>query len=413
MKKICWLLLCILILSLTGVSALAEIGGNLIVATSSTGDVGDVIQSILDDFMKEYPEVNIENQVNTTDYESLMKAKMAANDLPDVFATHGWSVERYSEYLLPLNDREWTKDIIEALKSSMYDKQGNTYALSTTVDMTGILVQMDILESLGLSIPTTIDEFFNCCKMASEAGYTGVFIAGKDTRSPAYVLDLMAPAFMLNSKAAVESNYAAALLDGTFQWENWRPLAEFLNMLKQSGYLNVDCATADTLRHAEVLVNKEALFIFQRNNVLTEAWEIDPKANIAFIPFPAATAQETSYLVGGEGYAFGVWKDSRNLDTAVALIDFFARPENVAKIAKATGSGSGLTGIEVDLGNLTQWYEKWENAQIAPWFDRIYLPSGMWAILRDTGSAIIANEASVDEVIAVMEENYINLRSQQ
>ena len=51
--------------------------------------------------------------------------------------------------------------------------------------------------------------------------------------------------------------------------------------------------------------------------------------------------------------------------------------------------------------------------KVLPWFDRVNLPSGMWAILRDTGSAIIAGEATPDEVTTIMEENYVKLLSQQ
>ena len=44
-------------------------------------------------------------------YEELMKTKMVANDLPDVFDTHGWSVDRYSEYLMPVNDLDFYSNI--------------------------------------------------------------------------------------------------------------------------------------------------------------------------------------------------------------------------------------------------------------------------------------------------------------
>lgn len=33
-------------------------------------------------------------------YEELLKTKMAAKDMPDVFDTHGWSVARYGEFLM-------------------------------------------------------------------------------------------------------------------------------------------------------------------------------------------------------------------------------------------------------------------------------------------------------------------------
>lgn len=41
------------------------------------------------------------------DYEAALKTRMAANELPDVFETHGWSRLRYSEYLMPVNDEPW------------------------------------------------------------------------------------------------------------------------------------------------------------------------------------------------------------------------------------------------------------------------------------------------------------------
>lgn len=78
-------------------SAEEALEGDIIFATMSTGDIGQAQAEIIEAFMAENPGVNVEIQTNTTDYENLMKAKMAANELPDVFMTHGWSLIRYSE----------------------------------------------------------------------------------------------------------------------------------------------------------------------------------------------------------------------------------------------------------------------------------------------------------------------------
>ena len=387
-----------------------QLEGDIVLATMNTGEVGEATEEIIDAFMEENPEVNVEIQVNTTDYENLMKAKMAANDLPDVFMTHGWSLLRYSEYLYPLSDETWAENMSDTLKESMCDKEGNFYALSMTADLTGVLVQMDVLEELGLEIPVTVDDFLECCEVAKNAGYEPVFMAGKDTRSPAYVLDLMAPSFLINND---DGSNATALADGSFDWEKWLPVAEFLNTLKEKEYLNTDCATADTIFQPEKLANKETLFIFQRNSVLNECWQIDPEANVGFIPFPVQSEEDAPYLVGGEGHAYGIWKDTEHLDIARALLEFMARPENIEKICLATGESAGLTNVEADQGKLGEWSEKWSEVKVLPWFDRVNLPSGMWAILRDTGSAIIAGEATPDEVTTIMEENYVKLLSQQ
>lgn len=411
-KKICALtgLAAVSLSLMLPVNAEEALEGDIVLASMNTGAPGDVEAEIIEAFMEENPGVNVEIQVNTTDYENLMKAKMAANDLPDVFMTHGWSLLRYSEYLLPLTDEPWAETMADTLKPSMCDEDGNFYALSTTVDSTGILVQKDILDELGLEIPVTVDEFLQCCEAAKNAGYDGVYLAGKDTRSPAYVLDLMAPSFLINND---DSTNAAALADGTFDWKLWTPVAEFLQTLKDKGYLNVDCATADPVFMAEKLVNKEALFIFQRSSVLTECWQIDPDANVGFFPFPAQNAEEKPYLAGGEGWAYGIWKDGEHLDIARALLEFMARPENIEKFCLVSGAPSGQKNVQVSLGKIDPWVEQWSEVRALPWFDRVNLPSGMWAILRDTGSAIIAGEATAEEAATVMEENYLKLMSQQ
>ena len=90
-----------------------------------------------------------------------------------------------------------------------------------------------------------------------------------------------------------------------------------------------------------------------------------------------------------------------------------ARPESIKLIAEVCGEAPGLMGVEVDSGNLTEWNALWANTKTLPWFDRVYMPSGMWAIMRDTGSGLIGGEATIEEATSVMQSNYLQLRSQQ
>ena len=47
--------------------------------------------------------------IDSGQFESNMKVKMASGNLPDVWSTHGWSVLRYSKFLEPLQDQDWAK----------------------------------------------------------------------------------------------------------------------------------------------------------------------------------------------------------------------------------------------------------------------------------------------------------------
>ena len=411
MKKVLCLLMA-LAMALSVTAAFADgLSGELVIASRYTGVQGEAFESIIEGFKAENPGVKVENQTFTDNYEDVMKVNMSGNQLPDVFMTHGWSVMRYKEYLLPLNDEPWAKDIVPGLFGSIMDADGKFYVLPNTNAMTGVLVQNGLLKELGLEIPKTVDEFMHCCQVAKDNGYVGVYVAGKDSRSPAYVLNLMAPSFLLNGADAAKTG--ASLQDGSFDWTKWAAVNQFLMDLKDKGYMNVDCATADTANQSETLVAKESLFIFQRTSVLIEAWDIDPEADLGFIPMPAMNAEEEPYLVGGESQAFGIWKDSKNIEAAKAFLAYMARPENIKLIAEVCGEAPGLQGVTVDSGNLTPWFEAWANTKVQPWFDRVYLPSGMWAIMRDTGSGLIGGATTIENADQTMKDNYDKLRAQQ
>ena len=86
------------------------------------------LTAIAQEYVKQNPGVSID-VVALPQYEHAMKTKMAANDLPDVFSTHGWSVARYSEYLTPLNDQPWFSKINPTIKPVITDRAGKVFVL--------------------------------------------------------------------------------------------------------------------------------------------------------------------------------------------------------------------------------------------------------------------------------------------
>ena len=72
-------------------------------ATNVVGTKAEALQRACKDFEAETG-YTVDFQAPGSSYEELMKTKMSANELPDVFTTHGWSVARYSDYLMPVND---------------------------------------------------------------------------------------------------------------------------------------------------------------------------------------------------------------------------------------------------------------------------------------------------------------------
>jgi raffinose/stachyose/melibiose transport system substrate-binding protein len=109
--------------------------------TASTNVVGEqaaLIQELTEKFMTENPNIKVELTAPGSEYENIMKLKMASNELPDVFSTHGWSQIRYGDYLADLKDEEWVSRLQEAIKPAVMDASGKVYALPMDQDKSGM-----------------------------------------------------------------------------------------------------------------------------------------------------------------------------------------------------------------------------------------------------------------------------------
>ena len=114
-------------------------GGNTLeVAYNLTTEDFSVFEQIIQDFTEETGvEVTIYN--GGDDYESAMKTRMSSGDLPDVWVTHGWSLNRYSEYMMDLSDQDWVADIDEGLKEVITNDDGELFILPITQAIAAIM----------------------------------------------------------------------------------------------------------------------------------------------------------------------------------------------------------------------------------------------------------------------------------
>ena len=115
----------------------------------------DVVYKVMEELIEEYETLNPDLKINfesTPDYEAAMKARMASNDLPDIFTTHGWSVMRYSEYLEPLTNEPWVEELIPAIKPVITDEDGDIFVFTPDADISGIVYNKAVIERAGVDI---------------------------------------------------------------------------------------------------------------------------------------------------------------------------------------------------------------------------------------------------------------------
>lgn len=374
-------------------------------ATNVVGTKAEALEAACKAFEEETGYV-VDFQAPGDSYEELMKTKMSANELPDVFTTHGWSIARYSDYLMPVNDLEFAADIDDQIKSVITDAEGNMFVLPIDIDVAGIVYNVDALETAGVNpddIKTWAD-FGAACEKIKAAGITPVHIGGKDTWTIGQFFDWAAPSYYVTDEA---DNHAAELKAGTFDTETWEEVAGLLDSWVKAGYLNTDVLTSDYNADMEALANGTTAFCFYGNSSVVDAKNVNPDANIGMMPIPAASEADEPSLIAGEDVAVGVWKDSEVKNEAVELLNYLARPEVAKTIAEAAGCKAGLTTVTAEIGEIGTYLEKYADVATYPYFDREYLPSGMWDIMCSTGADILAQkDGAVANAAKVMEQNF-------
>lgn len=366
------------------------------------------LQEIVDEYNKNSSDVEIEFIPGSSDYEETMKTKMATNSLPDLFGTHGWSINRYKEYLEPLNEREWAQYISPAIKPVITDSEDKFYTLPLDIDIVGLPYNLDVLEKAGVNpkdIKTT-DDFLLALEKIKDIGVTPIYLGGKDSVSIGNIYDWIVPGLIILNK---DNPQGENLKNGIFDENAWNKTGEFIKTLKDKGYINRDALTGNDA--ARALGTGKAAFLFFGTSMIREGLTYNPDARMDFIALPTKDRSEKSYFITGERMAIGVWKDSPNKKEALEFLDYLAKPENVSKMATANVLPTGLTNAKSNLGKFEKSYELGNQYQYVGFFDREYLPSGSWETLCSIGAGIISGQLSVEEATKKMKENFERLKN--
>lgn len=365
-----------------------------------------VLQEITDAYEAENSNVTIELVPSTDTYEDDIKVRLASNDLPDIWATHGWSLLRYSEFLEPLDTQPWAADFNEALAPAMKDAEGRFYALPIDTDVAGILYNREVLDEAGID-PAQLndwDAFSDALKKLDEAGVTPISASGKDSWFAGNIADFMASGGFTEADL---QNFA----DGDFDETGYARLLTTVAGWQQAGYINADYSSATMDDLGRALAEGKTGFVFVQNYLVATALGFNPDADLGYMPIPSNA--DVPFLVGGEGRAYGVAADSPNKEQALDYLAYLAEPENLSALASAVGGIPGLTNASSDLGILTASYEEFVapgDVPLRPYFDRVYLPGGIWDTMVTTTDGVLTGQTSAEEAAAQMRSSYDALR---
>lgn len=370
------------------------------------------LTNVIQKFEKENPKIDIKYNYPADGYEGMLRVKMAANDMPDLFDTHGWAQKRYGNYVEDLSDMDWVKNLDPALDPILKDDKGKVYAYPLNQAKDGITYNKSLLEKYGIQPPTTFDDFMTALetiKKNSKGEVTPLWFAGSDKSSFGQYFDqFLTPLFVTKSNPDSEKQ----LLEGNINWSDYSFLPEKLKEMKDKGLLNEDVLTAQNQQMTELMAQNKIGFIIGGGMLGPSVEELNPEVKLGVIPMPVIHKGDDPVWIGGERHTLAVWKDSKHKKEAKKFLEYISQPEIVKEIAEGTSLPAGLTNTDAK-NYYSEDYETFKNVQVQPYFDRIYLPSGMWDVLGATGQELLSGKMSPKEVSKKVGEEFKRLKDQK
>ncbi|WEV46631.1 extracellular solute-binding protein [Bifidobacterium sp. ESL0690] len=302
-----------------------------------------ITNKLIKEFEAQNPNITVEQQTASNPI-TVLKSRMAKNDVPDVITADG----TYYNDLVKANiltEQTGTTAYKSVANKSYYDylhKIGQTkknYVVPWSIIGEGVLYNKDIFTKLGLTAPTTWDEFVQTAQKVKDAGQQPFIFTWKDA-DPA-------------NKMAMA---VAAPEQGKDFWDNlqkgkasfaknpgWKLSAD--RMLKLKTFAQEDPAGTDYDTGNSQFANGKSAMYIQGIWAIPAILEANPNIHLGFFVLPTRDQPNTTPLISGTDALIGVSSASKHQKAAQKFLTFLLSK----KIQKEYTDDQNLLSVRSDV----------------------------------------------------------------
>jgi len=306
-------------------------------------------KAMISAFEKQNPKITVKITASPagTDGDNLVKTRLSTGEMSDVFSYNSGSLLKAlnpDNTLVNLSDQSWVKDLDGQFKDVVSTDKGTYGAPYGSTFAGGVMYNKKVYEKLGLSVPTTWDQFISNSEKIKAAGITPVEQTYGDTwTSQLTILGDFANITAQQKDWATQYTKHKESYTEQPAFAGWQHLAE----LKQKDLLNKDFASATQANGLKALTDGTAAQYPMLTVALATIQQDSPSAinDIGIFALPAENASDTNLTVWeSNGLYIPKSTTGAKLDAAKKFVAFANSSEGCAVQAK-TMSVSGPYSI--------------------------------------------------------------------
>lgn len=342
---------------------------------SSKPENAETLQKLIDAFNEENKDSGETVVLNTpADAGTVLKTRLAKNDLPDIMAMGGdatYTEVESTGMLQDLSGESYISGIqpeyMEMVYDVQQDKEQVAYAVPYATNASGVLYNVDKFEELGLEIPKTWDEFMDVINTIEASGGTPFEFTFKDSWTALCPWNSIAPDLQ-------PDNFMDDRLAGntTFADTHQEIAEKYLELIKH-GQTDIMGTSYDDGNKA--FANGDAYMMINGNWAISQFVASNPDMNVDMFALPASNDESKNYVTSGIDVLLCVNSESEHLDTAKKFIAFMMEPENAQQYIDEQFTFSPIEGVEQKDARVAGVQEDIANGKVANFPDHYY-PSG-------------------------------------
>ncbi len=326
----------------TSVSCQIEIAGGY--------DNFEALEAEFDSFNEYYPNVELQ-YTKVDDYNNMIGTVLNGSDAPDIYVNYSWMYGR-EQYKASIDHAEDLADPalgldLDCIRSNILlnTADGSLPMVPVFSNTYGMLVNNDLFEKEGLSVPTTYQEMVALCDTFREKGYANPMMGFSNSETTSLFTVTIYPFFCGTVAQDAEAVRKLNALDAS-AGEYMRPSLEKIVQFLDDGCVDLDaCAEIENNYDAVILrffegdvpmmiCSGDAVSGTKKRESRSEAFIANP-FTYTFAPVPMS--DEGANFLDMPNLQFSVNKDSQNLDMANEFMRFLVTPQELNKMAQNKG----------------------------------------------------------------------------
>ena len=357
-----------------------------------------------DVFNSRQDKIDFQIEMQTGDYNQYLGAKVASDDLPDMFFLNPYSqVQQFAENdrILDLSDQEFSGRIYDSVKDA-YSYDGKPYAYPMCLEMLGIYYNIDLFEEAGITeIPKTFEQMEEACRKLQEKNITPFAATYKDD----WTLNHLFSCLQGN---VVGDSWVQEMNEGTGSFANDRSeeVFRFLDLMKENSGSNF--MDADSTAGFNAFASGEAAMITSGEFSLLNAESVNPDLNVGLFGVPNTDDEADAKLDVDVGICIAVNKKSEHLEETLEVLNYIADNTDAEGWMHYTSDAMGAAppAMEFEMQMDAQYYKDYtaymESGNSKPWI-YLQLPSGIGDTVGPAVQGYFAGSTDMAETLEAMD----------